>query len=1001
MSEKGDTAVPEPLLRVELFRGGRLVFADGRIVERYDRRTTLLLLAYLALFQQRIHTRDELTDLLWPDLNPANARNSLNVALSSLRALVRDALHTDRHHVQLKAATDVLELERTRNPDHYTGSLLSGYDLPWLNLERLRLETLALHLLEARGAEADCRRLLTLDPTNETVLRSLLTHLRSEGRTQELLPLYDVSVKALAELGLEPDPETTALVADLRRKKRKKRMTPLRRVLPDWPDPFFGRQEEIGRIDALLDSGARLITITGPGGMGKTRLAVEFARTRANRDVYFVPLATTTTTEEAGEAILQALNTPREPATSLWHQLHVRLARTPTLLILDNYEQLPPVAGSRIAQLAGSTPKLICLITSRRRLEVQGEQEAALEPLSSAHAVGLFLQRARIVRPGFSADTRTLERIVGMVDRMPLALEMAAARALILGGEEILTGLSDCLAFLRTRRVDVEERRRSIEATLTWSWNLLTPELRTVLAYLSIFRGGFTLQAAEAVCGKTPSVLYALEVLRANSLLVVARDLPRFHLLETIRAFAQEHLTEQELTAGRGRHGVYYTERLERGESCREERENLRAASVWFTEARDAREHLRFIAAFCVHHWEEAFSENIDHCRPALALATEGNLPPQLRGRALAAYALVSERVEQSSTDTFRRAAELLEDSREDEPLRAFVLQYAGTPEYREQAEQVARRAGDDRTLYWVLTIQGNHASNRGDWDCAEQYWTEALATALRIGERRHADFMRSEWSFYLSRRGEYVRSLALLQEVPNFERLGNWNYPRLLMALGRYDLARNMALRNVEYYERLGASRLVQIVYVVLATTHLCLGDGEAAQKACVRAESAAGVPQYRLRSEIALACGEVETAVHCARSGLALVPPRVHDFHTGGERVGLLEALARAEACSGRAQEAWNALLEAMELRFRFGVYQQQCENLETAAYIEAQAGQFAAAAQSLRAAEGARLERSNPCPPPLRRFAAEARRRIPAALLSDALCLPLDAAIEKILT
>jgi DNA-binding SARP family transcriptional activator len=111
------TEVSRPQLKVELLRGGRIVFADGRIVERYGRRSTLLLLAYLALFQKRVHLREEIMDILWPDLSPTNARNNLNVALSALRSLVGAALHTDRYHVQLKVETDVLELERTRNPD--------------------------------------------------------------------------------------------------------------------------------------------------------------------------------------------------------------------------------------------------------------------------------------------------------------------------------------------------------------------------------------------------------------------------------------------------------------------------------------------------------------------------------------------------------------------------------------------------------------------------------------------------------------------------------------------------------------------------------------------------------------------------------------------------------------------------------------------------------------------------------------------------------------------
>ncbi len=471
--------------------------------------------------------------------------------------------------------------------------------------------------------------------------------------------------------------------------------------------------------------------------------------------------------------------------------------------------------------------------------------------------------------------------------------------------------------------------------------------------------------------------------------------------METIRVFAQEHLNAEAAEEACRRHATYYAEKLERGENCREERDNLRAAAAWFTRQEDRQAHLRFIASFRVYHWEEGFSENIDHCKPALAHANDSRLPEQLRGRALAAYAMVAERVEQGEAETFRRAAELLAHSNKDEPLRAFMLQYGGTPECREQAEQVARRARDDRTLHWVLTIRGNHASYRGDWECAEQYWTEALTAAVRTENPVHTGFVRSEWSFYLLRRGEYVRSLALLQQNADCERKGHLHYPRLLMALGRYDRARSTAQRNVEHHERLGATRLIQSGLFFLATALLCLGDVETARKICAKAETLGGTPQYRLQSEIALAAGEMEAAVHFARGGLALASPHVQDFHSGGDRIGLLEAQARAEAsCEGREKEAWEALLESMELRFRFGVRLQQCENLETAAFLQAREGRFAAAALSLRASEEARLEYSNPCLPFLRRFAADARLLIPPAVLAAAPCLPLDAAIEIVL-
>ena len=819
-------------------------------------------------------------------------------------------------------------------------------------------------------------------------------------RHRDCLRIYDAGVEALACLGLHPSEETSALINDLRQSTPQKRR---KRTISDLPlptDSFFGRTSEIRSLEAAVAEGARLITLTGPGGMGKTRLAIEFARTVTDRNVHFVSLAAVTQADLAGEAILQALNAARAPSLPLWEQVASCLRHTPSLLLLDNFEQLPAEASAQVAQVVLNAPNLACLVTSRRLLEISGEREVTLGSLPHSHAAGLFLQRARTARPEFTAETPTLTQIVSLLDGMPLALEMAAARALTLTAEEILAGLADRIAFLRSRRVDVAERHRSIETALSWSWDLLPPELREIHATLSVFQGSFTREAAEAVCFPPSPLLDTLETLRAHSLLAVTGEPPRFRQLETIRTFAQERLSETSREKARRKHAAYFTARLERGDSCRAERENLQATARYLEHSEDREAHLRFIGAFRVRHWTEGFFETWEMCKPALLLSQDPVLPLLLRGRALAAYAMAGERIEQGSRDLFQDAAALLAESGEDEPLRAFALQYIGTQEKRDEAEQVARRADEPETLSWVLTIQGNCASQIGDWEQAERYWQEALATALRLYEPRHRDFVRSEWSFYLLHRGDYLRALALLKEVQNYESCGNWNYPRLLIALGRYDHARTIAQSNSLFYMDQGAAILTRTAYGVQTIAHLCLGEVAAAQEACEQAEATTGTPNYRLRSEIALVMGEPENAAQAAQLGLEQYPTCFENFYAGYHAIPMREALARAEAAAGRDATAWALLTEAMSQRLRFGVRQMQCENLETCAALLARGGTLDRAALLLRASDAAREERSNPCLPYLRQLGDEARKRIPQALLAEAPLLALDAAVAAAL-
>ncbi|MGH9005459.1 MAG: ATP-binding protein, partial [Acidimicrobiia bacterium] len=337
--------------------------------------------------------------------------------------------------------------------------------------------------------------------------------------------------------------------------------------LPLQLTSFVGREEEIAEVERLLGQ-ARLLTLTGPGGSGKTRLALQVAAallTRFQDGACFVDLSPVTDPALVPAAVANALGVPETAGRPILDGVKEHLRHRELLQVVDNFEQVAE-AGPVIEELLTAAPKLRTMVTSRVVLSLRGEQEYAVPPLhvpdpgraptglaalGAVEAVRLFSERARAANPRFELTERNalvVAEITARLDGLPLAIELAATRTKVLTPEQILSRLERRLSILTSGARSLPERQRTLRATIAWSHELLDPVERRLFARLSVFTGGWTFESAEAVCD--PQAL-GLDALDGQTSLVdkslVRRTEPpggppRFSMLETIREFAQEQL---------------------------------------------------------------------------------------------------------------------------------------------------------------------------------------------------------------------------------------------------------------------------------------------------------------------------------------------------------------------------------------------------------------------------------------------------------------------------
>ncbi len=390
------------------------------------------------------------------------------------------------------------------------------------------------------------------------------------------------TVQKLAEALQLEGPDLTEFEAAARRPSvGRAAAEPTRRVLPTSLTPIIGREDEVEDIAALLRrDDVRLLTLTGPGGVGKTRLAVEGAGRAGPAfadGVAFVALAPLQDPDLVPSVLAEALGVKDAAGASLMDALTRHLQEMELLLLIDNLEHLLP-AAPLVADLVGECPRLTVLATSRAPLRLMGERQFPVPPLffgeRDSPAVRLFCERAVAVAPSFeltAANASAVEEICRRLDGLPLAIELAAARVKLFPPDALLDRLDRRLQLLSGGARDLPERQRTLRDTVAWSHDLLEVDERALFGRLAVFAGGFTLEAAEAVCGTAMpeggDVLETLASLVDNSLLVSRSGAsagreggePRFAMLETIKEYATERLRSSGEAEGMHRaHALYY-----------------------------------------------------------------------------------------------------------------------------------------------------------------------------------------------------------------------------------------------------------------------------------------------------------------------------------------------------------------------------------------------------------------------------------------------------------
>ncbi|MEV8634601.1 BTAD domain-containing putative transcriptional regulator [Streptosporangium sp. NPDC051023] len=599
------------------------------------------LLAALALEPGRIVTRARLVDWIWGQRPPADEVNALQALVSRLRRVLPDGvIEADSGGYRLAVAPDAVDVSRF---EHLVGQARAAvepaaradllrsalalwrgtamadialrdsdvFDAAVARLDELHVAALGdrvdADIRLGRGSElvSELTELVATYPLREGFVAALMRALAEAGRGTEALTVYQRTRERLAEeLGADPSAELSALHTALLRgelgERAENRRTNLRAELTS----FVGKDDDISAV-AVLAIGHRLVTLTGPGGSGKTRLATETARTMLTElpdGAWLVELASVQAGGDLAQAALTAIGL-RDQALlgearggEPMDRLIAAVRERAILLVLDNCEHVIEAAAAFADRLLGECRRLRILATSREPLGITGEVLWQVEPLAlpakgadlaeagSSPAVRLLRDRADLVRKDIGSDAHTLSamvRICRALDGMPLAIELAAARLRTMSVDQLARRLDDRFRLLTGGSRTALPRHKTLRAVVDWSWDLLTEAERGVLRRLSVFSGGASLEAAERVCGDEAFtgelvldgqlvldgelVLDVLTALIEKSLLLAdGEGTPRYRMLNTIREYAAHRLAEAgETEAARRAHLAYFTELAE------------------------------------------------------------------------------------------------------------------------------------------------------------------------------------------------------------------------------------------------------------------------------------------------------------------------------------------------------------------------------------------------------------------------------------------------------
>lgn len=828
-------------VQIQLF-GGLHVMHNGELVSGFISNKVPALLVYLAM-TRRPHLRSALATLLWSELPDADARNNLRQALSNLRQLFDDHLLITRETVAFNSAAPyILDCEAFEQRIHeaanavaletritalrdavalYQGDFLNGFlarDAPlfdeWTIPLQARFRELALQALHTltnlylAGAEYtlaidSTTRLLALDSWREEAHRQLMLALVRTGQRSAALAQYEACRRILNhELGVEPAAETTAFYERIRKSRRHVH-------IPPADTPFIGRTAELAHVSRLLaDPACRLVTIIGPGGSGKTRLAREVAARTAEWFLHgacMTLLASTTSSHIIPSVIAETLGVSLSGTAEPRDQVLAYLGDKELLLVLDNLEHLPD-ADELVARLIAACPELRLLITSRERLNLHGERLVELPGLEQPpdtdagalldySAPQLFLTCAEAVLPSFvptKEDARAIVQICRFVSGLPLAIELAAAWVRSMSCWEIAEEIQRGIAFLATAQKNVPARHRSLLAAFEHSWTLLNQEEQQAFARLALFRGGCDREAALAVVQCRPPALAAL---CDKSLL---RRLPsgRYVVHELLRQYGEQqlHTNPSQFHQTALSHCQHYLNLLAAAEDALNdarqndarpmltaEIDNIRAAWGWAV----ANQHVATLAPALegmrvlleISGW---YAEGVELFRTAANGEHASHGVSTLYGRLLIRQAWFHHRLDQ-----FDQARALIEQGMPllrtiqsslvaDEGLCFHCLanasramgEFARANQYARQSLACYRTFGNPRQVAAALNVLGVALNEQGEFDEARQLHIECLALKRTIGDQRGIAISLVNLGNSALGQGNYVEARPIEQEA-------------------------------------------------------------------------------------------------------------------------------------------------------------------------------------------------------------------------------------------
>lgn len=954
---------------------------DDKPITAFRSNKERVLLAYLAVEADKPHHRDVLTELFWPERPPGTGRTNLRQSLYGLRRALNDKdspnpfLHVTPQTIQFNLAserrlditafhdfTQAFQLSPTelfpddvqkikQAVDLYRGDFLEGIHVDssadfqeWVVFQRERLfrqqakalQFLAAHFEQQENSELALQyahKWARLAPLQENAQRQLMALLAISGRFDEAIQQYQTYSRILAdELGVEPEVETTAIYEQIRAKGRGSATGQVKPLtldenpipphnIPTQLTPFMGRASELSFVARHLgDSGCHLFTVVGPGGIGKTRLAIQAARQALTAPaitfsdgVWIISLENVHSEESLAAAIAQTLDISFDEQSHPKERLLDHLKWQKSLLLLDNFEHMIG-KDKLLLEIIESAPGVKLLVTSRERLNYQAEFLLPLEGLQYPSeyqddleqsldfaAIQLFTERASRVRGSFTPSEKTIHhiiRICQLVDGLPLGIELAAAQTGSFFCERIAQGIEHSLDLLHTSWRDTSARHHSLEATFEHSWGLLSDTERAIYRKLSIFQSGFSQEAAQQVARASHPLLSAL----INKSMLRCDFSKWYSLHPLLHQYAKQKLSQapEEAQQTQAKHGRYFTSFLDQREAdikgkrqkealdeIAKEFDDIHAAWNWAVTHR--KDDLLSTALECLFSFCDSRSRLKDGERFMMQVVeTFQGEKPLLRGRALARQGWFCTRLGQyeQAKVQFMQSLTIIEEQNNIWELvfpffglgflSLWLSEYQQAQTYLQRSIASAETSGNSWGEAWARQILNEVIFETKRTDDPEKLFRDNFARFESLGDRRG-----------IIRAVMHLGNIAFMKE--------------------EYDKAQ-------EYFE---------------SSLDHALAVGER--------WGAAG--SYHKLGQIARARGNYPQAQQILQDGLSLLK-KVGDPRRTGFILRELGGVARAQ---GKHQASWNYYREALQIARKIGTGGLTLETLTGVANLLADTGEL----------------------------------------------------------